>query len=323
MDARNVYITKVWIALGLSLLITFLLIMPATAAHSDIRNDRDDPYRIEEFTISTPGELEVKTSGGHIEVEASQSNTVRVEMYVRRNGRELDPSDTDLDDFDIEISQSGNKVRAIADRRGSGWSWGWGNNNISISFVVYTPREMSTSLRTSGGHIAARGLNGEQRLSTSGGHLEMANLMGTVDARTSGGHVNIRDFAGQMDARTSGGHIEAQQSEGTLKLRTSGGHISLKELAGSVEASTSGGSIEADLRSIERYADLRTSGGHININVPEGVGLDLDLKGSSVNTRVENFTGEIERDEVTGSINGGGPKITARTSGGSVRISYN
>lgn len=315
MSTRNRYLTKVGLSFGLSLLITLLLVLSATA-----KTGVDDPYRVDEFRISTPGDLEVQTSGGHITVEASESNRIRVEMYARRNGRELTPSDTDLDNFDIEIEQSGNKVRAIAKRRGNGWNWG--RNSISISFVVYTPREMTTDLRTSGGHITATGLDGTQRLSTSGGHLEMINLKGTVNARTSGGHINIRDFAGQMNARTSGGHIDVDRSEGTLDLRTSGGHISLNDLSGTVEASTSGGSIDARLSGIEQFASLRTSGGSVNVTVPDGIGLTLDLKGSRVSTELKNFSGEVERDEVEGTINGGGPKLTARTSGGTVRVKF-
>lgn len=322
MTTRNIYLTKVALAFGLSLLFTLLLIYPVSATPTDTA-DRDDPYRVEEFNIDIPGDLEVQTSGGHITVEASESNRVRVEMYVRRNGRELTASDTDLADYDIEISQSGNRVRAIAEQRGRNWNWG--RNNISISFVIYTPREMTTQLRTSGGHIAITGLDGNQRLSTSGGHLEMSNLKGTVNARTSGGHIEIRDFVGNMNARTSGGHIEVEHSEGTLELHTSGGHIDLNDLSGQVEATTSGGSINADLTSIEPQgfgANLRTSGGHINVRIPDGIGLDLDLKGSRVNTKLKNFSGQIDRDEVEGSINGGGPKLTARTSGGTVRITF-
>jgi len=324
MTARKIYLAKVAVAFIVSLLLTLLMILPASALSlNPEKTDRDEPYRVEEFSVSTPADLEVQTSGGHITVEASESSRIRVEMYVRRNGRELTPSDTDLDDFDIEISQSGDRVKAIAERRGRNWNWG--RNNISISFVVYTPREMTTELRTSGGHISATGLDGEQRLSTSGGHLEMNNLKGTVNARTSGGHIEIYDFAGNMNARTSGGHIEVEHSEGTLELHTSGGHISLRDLSGQVEARTSGGSIDADLTSIEPQGDganLRTSGGHINITVPAGIGLDLDLKGSRVSTELNNFSGHIERDEVEGSINGGGPRLTARTSGGTVRINF-
>lgn len=326
MTARNQYITKVAVAFTLSFLLSMLLVVPASAftpaSEKAEVNVKDEPYRIQEFTVNTPGELDVRTSGGHITVRASDGNRVRVEMYVRQNGRSLTPEDTDLDDFDITISQSGNKVTAHAEREGGrNWSF-WNNNNISISFVVYTPREMSTQLKTSGGHIETNGLNGNQEVSTSGGHLELINLRGTVDARTSGGHIEISDFEGRMNARTSGGHIEARFTSGELSLRTSGGHIDLENVSGAVEASTSGGSITADIESVGEFVDLRTSGGSISIAVPGGIGLDLDLRGSRVRTELKNFSGQVERDEVEGSINGGGPKISARTSGGTVRISF-
>lgn len=318
MDTRQVYKTKVMLAFALSFLWLLFLVIPASASTVG----RDDPYRVEEFTISGPGDLEVRTSGGHIKVEGSESNRVRVEMFVTRNGRELSPSDTDLSDFDIEISQSGNKVTATARRDNDrGWRF-WSNNNISVSFIVYTPREMSTDLKTSGGHIETRGLRGNQKISTSGGHLELANLRGMVDARTSGGHIEINDIEGEVTARTSGGHIDVENAEGSLNVRTSGGHIDLIGISGTVEASTSGGSITAELTNIGQFANLRTSGGNVNITVPEGIGLDLDLRGSRVRTRLENFSGKVERDEVEGTINGGGPKIAARTSGGSVSISF-
>lgn len=324
MTARKVYFTKVALAFTLSLVITLLLMIPALAMDSDGKTvAQDEPYRIETFDVNGPGTLDVNTSGGHIQVEGSSSNTVRVEMYVRKNGRDLLPEDTNLEDWDIEISQSGNSVKASADRRGRGWSLFGGNNNISISFIVYTPREMSTNLDTSGGHIEIRGLSGNQDISTSGGHLELANLQGTIEARTSGGHIDISDTQGDLDARTSGGHIDVRNSEGNLKVRTSGGHIELADVSGAVEASTSGGGISADFTSVGEFVDLRTSGGNVDIRVPGNIGLDLNLRGSRVSTSLQNFSGEIDRDEVEGRLNGGGPKISARTSGGTVSLSFN
>ena len=318
MSTRDQYKMKVLFIFVLSFASMILLISTASA-HSTMQ---DDPYRVEEFTVSGPGNLEVRTSGGHITVKASESSRVRVEMYVRKNGRELSASDYDLNDFEIDISQSGNTVRAHAKREnGNNWKF-WNNNNISISFVVYTPREMSSDLKTSGGHIETVGLKGKQQIATSGGHLQLSNLMGTVDARTSGGHIEIRDFEGEMSARTSGGHIDVENANGSINLRTSGGHIDLERTSGTVEASTSGGSINADIASIGQFVNLRTSGGNVDISVPEGLGLDLELRGSRVRTELKNFSGKVERDEVEGSVNGGGPKVFARTSGGTVRISF-
>ncbi|MBN2730965.1 MAG: DUF4097 family beta strand repeat protein [Balneolaceae bacterium] len=318
MNTRKTYITKMGFAFGIS----FLLMLWAISTADAMQNRGDDPYRIEEFSINTPGELEVQTSGGHITVEGTQNNSVRVEMFVSKDGESLSPSDTDLEDFDITIEQQGSRIRAIAKHEGnSGWKF-WENNDISVSFVVYTPREMSTRLKTSGGHIKTAGLTGTQDMKTSGGHLELADLEGTINARTSGGHIDINNITGDVEARTSGGHIDARNTEGTLNVRTSGGHIDLENIAGAVEASTSGGSIAANISKMGEFARLKTSGGNVDITVPRNIGLDLDLRGSRVRTQLENFSGSMEDDDVEGSINGGGPMLSARTSGGTVRVSF-
>jgi hypothetical protein len=318
MTARKVYLIKIGIAFGLS----FLLMLWAISTADAMQRTGDDPYRVEEFSVSTPGELEVQTSGGHINVEGSEDSNVRVEMYVTKNGRALSPTDTNLDEYEITIEQNGNRVRAIAKRENSSsWKF-WKNNNTSISFTVYTPRDINTDLKTSGGHIDAASLAGTQQISTSGGHLELSDLEGTVDARTSGGHISIADVSGQIDARTSGGHIEASNTNGTLNVRTSGGHIDLENIAGTVEASTSGGGITANITEMGEFARLKTSGGNVNITVPRNVGMELDLRGSRVSTQLENFSGDMEDDDVEGTINGGGPLLSARTSGGTVSVSF-
>lgn len=322
MTSRKTYLIKIGIALSLSLLLTLILMRPAMAGDTTTNIVQDEPYQVESFDLNEPGTLDVQTSGGHITVEGSSSNSVRVEMYVQKNGQNLLPEDTNLEDWDIDISQSGSAIKAIAKRSNNkNWSF-FGNNNLSISFVVYTPREMSSDLKTSGGHIKTRGLSGKQELSTSGGHLELANLKGTIKARTSGGHIDVSDIQGNINVRTSGGHIDVRKSEGTMKVKTSGGHIDLADVSGTVEASTSGGGISADLNSIGQFVDLRTSGGNVNINVPENMGLDLNLRGSYVSTNLKNFSGEVDRDEVRGKLNGGGPMISARTSGGTVSLSF-
>lgn len=323
MYTRTNYLLKVALAFLLSLIVTALLIIPTKVKASGPNTTmQDHPYRVESFTLSGEGTLDVQTSGGHITVTGSSSNTVEVEMYVRKNGKNLTPDDTNLEDWDIDISQSGQSIRAIAERKGSGWNWFGGQNKPSVSFVVYTPKNINSDLNTSGGHIKVGGLSGEQQIKTSGGHLELSTLTGTVNARTSGGHITVSDVQADLKARTSGGHIEAENSEGNLTFKTSGGHISLNNVAGTVEAHTSGGSIEADLITIGEFVDLKTSGGNVNITVPTDIGLNLDLKGSFVSSNLQNFSGKAERNEIEGQINGGGPSISARTSGGTVSLAF-
>ncbi len=320
MTSRKIYITKVLLALTFSLIFS-LLFMSVSANPGSL--DQDNPYRTEEFNINTPGELQVRTSGGHITVEGSNSNTVYIEMYVRKDGENLTPSDTNLDKWEIDISQSGNSVNAIAKHKGrNSWS-SWNNDRTSISFVVFAPKEMSTDLKTSGGHIEAKNLEGDQTIATSGGHLNLENLKGKIEAKTSGGHIDLLNMEGDLDVRTSGGHISANTVAGTLQAKTSGGHIKLSDISGSIKAATSGGSITANLNTIDQFVDLKTSGGNVDLSIPNNIGVDLQLKGTFVHGTFNNFSGEMENNEVDGKLNGGGPKVTARTSGGTVRLSFN
>lgn len=267
--------------------ITALLVLLLCMFSSAFAQSPDDAYRIETFSVDNLPTVQIETSGGSINTIGHSENSVRVEMYVRRNNRYYSPSDTDLDDFEINISQSANTVTVSAERENSGIG-GWFNNNrnFSISFVVYTPSESIVNGSTSGGSVSAE------------------NIVHTLNLRTSGGSINLDQTYGNINVRTSGGGIRVTDSGGALSARTSGG------------------SIRADLGEVTGDLDLRTSGGSIRINVPGETGCDLNLRGNRVNVDLVNFTGSSERNSIEGSMNGGGYKITARTSGGSVNLDF-
>ena len=288
-----------------------------------IAQQKDDgtPYLVKEFNVNAPIRLTVRTSGGYITVKSRYSDKVRVEMYVRRHGHELTKKDTDLGDYNIDISKSGNEVRAIDQSKSRVHCGFW--NGYSISFVVYTPRKCDCNIKTSGGHIDLADLEGQMDASTSGGHIDANDITGNASLRTSGGSIKITHQDGEMDARTSGGHIEVDGGNGTLRLSTSGGHISLDGVAGEIDARTSGGSIRANVLNIKNRLSLRTSGGGITANIPGNQGYDLDLSGSSVHTNLKDFSGSMRHNSVEGTVKGGGPKVILRTSGGSIRLNEN
>ncbi|CAN5169552.1 hypothetical protein BH23BAC1_BH23BAC1_23000 [soil metagenome] len=287
--------------------------------------DETKPYLIKEFNMGTSGKLKVKTSGGSINVVGQNGNTIKVEMYVRKaNGGFFGKSsDSDiakaLESYDINISKDGNTVSAIAESKG--WSWS-SKNNMSISFTVYVPFEISSDLNTSGGSINLTDLRGDQKVHTSGGSINCKEVDGDLKAHTSGGSINVENYQGVLDATTSGGSIKLKNANGKLKVHTSGGGISLNEVSGSIDAGTSGGSINADIKKLEASLSLKTSGGSINATVPAGQGVDLDLKGSRVNTQLMNFNGKTERDKIVGSMNGGGIPVKLSTSGGHVNLNF-
>lgn len=299
-------------------LLTGLSITSSTLANAQDR----DPYLTKNFSVDLPAKVNVETSGGSITVRGGSGKEILVKMYVKKNGTSWFGSDDDveedLEDYDINISQDGNTVYAIAERRGSSW----GNNSLSISFVLEVPNQSSTALKTSGGSINLNTLEGNQEVHTSGGSLNFENINGYTKASTSGGSINVTNFRGVMNGKTSGGSIRARNTGGELDLHTSGGSIVLEDVHGSIDARTSGGSIKAFVLDIDNYLTLKTSGGSVNAVIPEGRGFDLDLSGNRVNTELTNFSGSSEKNSVEGTMNGGGPKVTLKTSGGSVNLDY-
>ncbi|TDE18517.1 DUF4097 family beta strand repeat-containing protein [Dyadobacter psychrotolerans] len=321
---------------------------------------RETPYVTKTFTSSSLKALTVETSGGSIAVTGGQSNGFKVEMYVVPNNwngkQELSKEETEdrLEDYDILIGTEGNQVIATAKRK-AGTKWD-NKKSISIGFKVYAPRAISTNIKTSGGSIKIASLTGEQNFTTSGGSLKVEDLEGTINGRTSGGSIEVSNCRKNIELVTSGGSIKATDLKGNIELKTSGGSIALNNLdgdiaahtsggsvkgdvikgslntgtsggsvrlanvSGSLRASTSAGSVEVSMAQLGQYLDLKSSAGSIRVTMPLEKGLDLNLKGNKVTIPLKNFDGSIDKDRVSGKLNGGGIPVTLSASSGSVYV---
>ncbi|PKD43099.1 DUF4097 family beta strand repeat-containing protein [Rhodohalobacter barkolensis] len=303
------------------LLLIALLFFTATSLYGQ---NEQDAYRVETFSTSNAPSVDIKTSGGSITLHGHESNEVKVLMYVKRGRSFLSPSNTDLSDYEIEvdISQTGDHITASAKREGRFLNLFRGGNNVSISFEVYAPEGTSVEGNTSGGSVSAENIHNSLILNTSGGSITASNASGNISLRTSGGSISLEDLSGSISAKTSGGSITTDRVYGTSDLSTSGGSVRISDSGGKLSASTSGGSIRADFSEFTDDIDLRTSGGSIRINIPPTEHFDLDLSATRVETELRNFTGRSERNSINGKIGNGGPKITARTSGGRITLNY-
>ena len=68
---------------------------------------------------------------------------------------------------------------------------------------------------------------------------------------------------------------------------------------------------------------LTTSGGSITVHMKDDIGVDLNAKtsGGKVSSDLPVvIQGEISKHRIRGKINGGGPELYLKTSGGSIRI---
>ncbi|MDR2281736.1 MAG: DUF4097 domain-containing protein [Sphingobacterium sp.] len=278
--------------------------------------------RKETFDLNKIKELTVSTTGGQIKVDGTKSGSASVEVWVSRNGMRLGSSDNLeallKENFDINIDLQGGKLNATAKRK-NGKS---GNSPISVAFHVTVPQNVNTDLKTAGGSITIRSLQGLQNFQTSGGSLNLASISGSINGQTAGGSINVTDCDGNVVLSTSGGSINLDKVSGKIKVSTSGGSIQGKNIDGAIQGHTSGGSITMNMHRVSDEIALSTSGGSVRLNVPQGK-YDIDLKGSRVELPSSgNFSGTSKKTFAQGTINGGGIKVSASTSGGSVSLNF-
>lgn len=259
--------------------------------------------------VGPGGTLFVDLDRGAVEVRTHDAGDVRIQAEARGWAAGM---------VTFSIGHHGNDV----DLDGSIDSWFPHLLGPRVEVRIWIPREYNVEIETRGGRIRAEEITGRVGAVTRGGRIEIARVAGPVLARTTGGRIEILDVHGDLRARTSGSAVRLAGIRGDLEVRTSGGGIKIEDAGGEVDARTSGGSIAASF-SHEPWGRLETSGGSIAVEFPGEAGAELDARSSGGQLRIApeiRARGRGNRHRFRGELNGGGPPLTLRTSGGSIRL---
>ena len=322
-----------------------------------------EPYLTKSLSGESVNSIVAETSGGNIYVSGANPSDYRVEVFVSANNNKLRALSNDElkarvnEDYDLDVSVNSGKltVKAKSKHRINDWK-----KALNFSFKMYVPKNVTTDLETSGGNIELAGIAGNQEFSTSGGNLVLKAIEGKIKGRTSGGNISLKDSKDDLDLTTSGGNINAENSSGNINLSTSGGSIQLKGLKGNIKASTSGGNvsgeiIEGDLSAhtsggnislhelncglkaatsggnidvsvtnLVKDISINNSAGNVNLKIPKNKGIDLKLSGGKISTgTLENFKGTNNKEQIDGTVSGGGIAITVDAGGGKINLEFN
>jgi DUF4097 and DUF4098 domain-containing protein YvlB len=295
------------------------------------------------FQVGDNGTLDVETCMGTIEVQAAGSGQVKITIYRKFDTESKKQMEEILENLTMEFKQSADNVSVLVHyKKDSDSFFGSGRSKLHLRFVVTVPKKYNLDISTSGGSIAVADLLGKVNARTSGGSLTFGQIEGPVmgktsggsitlqgcngnaDVRTSGGSIHIGKVAGPVAAFTSGGSISIEKAKGDIVAETSGGGIDVDEVMGSINASTSGGSVQATItQQPAGPCELSTSGGSITVELAADIKLDINAATSGGRVVTEfpvNVQGELSKSRLQATINGGGPALTLRTSGGSIHI---
>ncbi len=279
------------------------------------------------FAVQAGGNLKAATQGGDITIQTSDSPEVRILVKQEIRASTEQEADGILEKLTLKLEQAGNDVTAEAkyEKRGPGsWFGNW--PPVTVSFVVTVPKNFNLNLNTSGGDIAVASLRGNVQARTSGGDLEFARIDGDLDASTSGGDITLKEGTARAKLNTSGGDIQVDHAGGLTEVSTSGGDIKLNSVAQLISATTSGGNVRAVLTEAPRQdMFLSTSGGDVEVEIVKGAGFQLDASTTGGDVDLDGFKITIEqgrpgKSKLVGAVNGGGPLLKLRSSGGDIDI---
>jgi hypothetical protein len=279
------------------------------------------------FTVQPGGLLTVQTQGGNVRVETSNEAIVKVVAKETFKTNSESEADEILKKLTLVIEQQGEGVTAMSkyEKKLPGFQWGsW--PPVQVSFVVTVPSHYNVTLKTSGGDIVVADLVGKVHARTSGGNISLGKITGDVDAGTSGGDVRLVEGLATVKLNTSGGNIKVDRAIGETDLDTSGGDIAIGSVENMVHASTSGGNVSAGIvGALKGDCVLDTSGGTVRAKVAQSAAFNLDASTSGGDVKAEGLTITIEkggsgRSRLAGKVNGGGPLLRLRSSGGDIFV---
>lgn len=315
-------------AILITLIFAFsLFYVSCSCPAEDVFASGDEDVMTRSFNVKSGGELSMDVHGASIEVTASGGDEVNIRVIRKVRSSSKSRTKEILDRYKIDMHQSGDDViiKVDSDRRNF-WNWMRGSR-LSVRFIVTVPSKYHMDLKTSGGSIQLGDIEGRVKVKTSGGSLKMANIDGPVTGNTSGGSIKLQNCTDDVNVHTSGGSIRLGHIEGEVTAVTSGGSITVEEVMGTVNATTSGGSISAYIsKQPKGDCTLKTSGGSVTAKLDGNIKVSVDARTSGGNVTTDfpvERTDKKRRKHLKADINGGGPQLYLRTSGGSVRIYKN
>jgi hypothetical protein len=170
---------------------------------------------VEEIVDASPGGrllLELAT-GGSVRVTGHADTDRRVHVRAR-----LVDGDTSVTRLDIARVHAGVRVRARPASRRFG-----GSSSSAHHFEISVPRQYSVTLRSAGGHVHLRDLDGRFRGRTGGGCLTIERASGRARLTTGGGSIHVADADLSGSVTTGAGHIVLARVRGGLRASSAWG----------------------------------------------------------------------------------------------------
>jgi beta-lactamase regulating signal transducer with metallopeptidase domain len=180
--------------------------------------------------------------------------------------------------------------------------------SFSHNFDIHVPKSFNVQIKSSGGGVTIRGVDGYFSGSTGGGEIEIRNASGKAEIRTGGGDIRVSDSQLTGSVSTGGGKIMIERVTGNFAGYSGSGPVTYINSDGGIKGKN-------EVRSMGigsgRSLSVSSKGTTTTTYVDDGVGHGRGFGASGI--RMSSNGGDISLPEAPD-----GARVT--TGGGAVRI---
>jgi hypothetical protein len=273
---------------------------------------------LKSYSVSGHPSVQIRAAFGFVHV--TTSNSAEVQFDVK-----YDKADW-AQELEIDSSQDGNTValKALVDAH-TGWGWPhFGSRRLDIE--VRMPQNADLKIETSNGAIDVSSVDGDVSIHTTNGRVNAEHLSGTIDIGSSNGGITLNAVHGAVKAYTSNGVIRAEGLEGKCWMATSNGGVNVQGRFDSLDIATGNGVVVARAEPGSKISsgwNIHTSNAGVTLSVPKDLAATLDASTSNGGIAMDlplTVQGVISNTRIRGTLNGGGPEVSIRTSNASIRV---
>lgn len=284
------------------------------------------------FVATPDAALNVTAHRGFIVVDSSDDPVIRIEVAASTALENERAGERLLQQMKFEWKHDGAVVSLhVTNPRESRVQVLVGEEqNVELVIKVTVPRGCHVDLATGGGNLRVGDIRGDVRLQTAAGTISCRGVEGSIVARNKDGDIVVSRCSGNVDLASVRGDVRTGTIGGYATLAAVSGNIEINSAGRGLVATTNGGDVTAGIpREFSGKASVRSSGGNVKLNIDPAAQVRIEASASWGRIRkdeearlpLEIESGGLGKRSLSGKVNGGGPVIEARASGGHVELS--
>ena len=252
--------------------------------------------------------LDVKLSGGRVELVTSEQTTTDVEVVPLAQN---ETSRRAADNCQVEMVKTGRRshVQISAPRTGLPLL----GKEPSLLVTVHSRVGADVEATVASATVNGRGMFGSVHGKTASGDFNFEQV-GELDVKSASGEVAVERIAGPCKVDTASGDVRVEESKGPVRIRSASGDVTMDRVEADAKVQTASGDLL--LRSVASgRISLQSASGDMKIGVAQGSTLWVDAKSLSGET-----TSDLDIGEQPPDIEGPHVDLRATSMSGDIHV---